>query len=178
MRNDRVRAIGPALLPGRNASRRYAGNFSRRSTVSLLQRSDAALSMITRLSRTLALALLCVGLLVAGAPAVACCAAGTPAHDCCPNRSHPVGPLSYERGPQSDVRSCCAAGAQTAAVSASDVTPGKTDIQPTRADPPLSIDFAALGAIYSSTLSSAASAVPSFFPALSPLYLRTRRLRL
>jgi hypothetical protein len=110
---------------------------------------------------------------------MACCAEGTPTHDCCPSRSHPVGSRSYERAPHSGLESCCAAGAQTAAVSALDVTPDKTDIQPTRVDPPLSVTFlTVVTASYSSARSGVASATPSFFPALSPLYLRTRRLRL
>jgi hypothetical protein len=135
--------------------------------------------MVIKLHRILALALLCVGLLVAGAPAIACCAEGTPTHYCCPNLSHPAGSRSYQRAPDSGLQSCCAAGAQTGAVSASDVTPGKADIQPTRADPLLSIAFlAALSASYSSAQLGIASATPSFFPAVSPLYLRTRRLRL
>lgn len=136
--------------------------------------------MVMNLQRILALVLLCVGLLVAGAPAIASCAAeGTPTHDCCSNQSHPVGSCSDERASPSGVQSCCATGPQTAAVSALDVTPGKTNIQPTRADPPLSITFlTALSASYSSARLGVAFATPSFFPTLSPLYLRTRRLRL
>ena len=135
--------------------------------------------MVIKLHRILALALLCAGLLVAGAPAIACCAEGTPTHDCCPSRSHSVGDLSYENAPHSDLQSCCAAGAQTAAVSALDVTPGKTNIQSAQADPLLSIIFlVALSANYSSARSGVASATPFYFPAPSPLYLRTRRLRL
>jgi len=134
--------------------------------------------MAMKLHRILALALLCVGLLVAGAPAVASCAEGTPTHDCCPNRSHPVGSPSYEVAPHSGIQSCCAAGTQLVAVSALDVALSKTD-RPTRADPPLSITFlTAFGTDYSSARSGVESATPSFFPALSPLYLRTRRLRL
>jgi len=113
------------------------------------------------------------------APAVALCAAGTPTHDCCPNRSQGAGSCSHEITPHSGIQSCCAAGAQTVAVSALNVTPSKTDIRPTRADPPLSIIFlAALGAGYPSPRSGVASSTPSFFPALSPLYLRTSRPRL
>lgn len=135
--------------------------------------------MVMNLQRTLVVVLLWVGLLVAGAPAIACCAEGTPTHDCCPNRSHPVGNRSYQSAPQSEVRSCCAAGAQTAAVSGLEVTPGEKGIQPTPVDPLLSIIFvAALSASYTSTQSGVVSTAPSFFPALSPLYLRTRRLRL
>jgi hypothetical protein len=60
-----------------------------------------------------------------------------------------------------------------------DVTPSETDVQPTRADPPLSITFLiALSASYSSARLGVAFAAPSIFPALSPLYLRTGRLRL
>jgi hypothetical protein len=147
--------------------------------VYVARHSSAALAMVLKLHRVLALALLCVGLLVAGAPGIACCAEGTPTHGCCPSRSHPVGTRSYQRAPDLGTQSCCTAGAQTGAVSASDVTPAKTDIQPTRADPLLSIAFlAALSAGYSSAQLGVASAAPSFFPALSPLYLRTRRLRL
>jgi hypothetical protein len=132
-----------------------------------------------KLHRFLALALLCVGLLVAGAPAIACCAEGTPTHGCCPSRSQPVGSRSYQRAPDLGPQSCCAAGAQTAAVSALDVTAGKTDIPPTRAAPPFSITFlTALSVSYSTAPLAVASATPFFFPALSPLYLRTRRLRL
>src|SRR5882757_2152274 len=135
--------------------------------------------MVIKLHRILALALLCVGVLVAGAPAVASCPAGTPAHDCCPNRSHPVGSCSFEIAPHPGLQSCCAAGTQTAAAPTSDVTPSKTEIRPTRADPPLSITFfTALSVDYSPVRSGVASARPSFFPALAPLYLRTRRLRL
>jgi hypothetical protein len=135
--------------------------------------------MVTKLHRILALALLCVGLLVAGTPAIASCAEGTPTHDCCPNPSYPVGSCSYERASPSGVQSCCATGPQTAAVSALDVTPGKTNIQPTRADPPLSITFLiALSASYYSARLGVAFDTPSIFSALSPLYLRTARLRL
>jgi len=64
-------------------------------------------------------------------------------------------------------------------VSALDVTPGKTSIQQAQADPLLSIIFLlALSTSYSSTRPSVASATPSLFSASSPLYLRTRRLRL
>lgn len=135
--------------------------------------------MVMKLQRFLALVLLCVGLLVAGAPAIACCAAGTPTHDCCPNRSHPLGSRSYERASPSGIQGCCAVGAQTAAASASDVTPNETDAQPTRADPLLSITFlTALSASYSSARLGVAFATPSILRALSPLYLRTGRLRL
>jgi hypothetical protein len=135
--------------------------------------------MAIKLHRILALALLCVGLLIAGAPAIACCAGGTPTHDCCPSPSHSVGDLSYESAPHSGVQSCCAAGAQTASVSALDVTPGKTNIQQAQVDPLLSIIFLiALSANFSSAPTGVASATPSFFPPSSPLYLRTRRLRL
>ena len=81
---------------------------------------DVRTGMVMKLQRILALVLLCVGLLVAGAPALACSAEGAPTHDCCPNPSHPVGSCSYERALHSGLQSCCAAGAQTAAVSASD----------------------------------------------------------
>src|SRR5260370_10550661 len=134
--------------------------------------------MVMKLKRILALALLCVGLLVAGAPALACCAGGAPTHDCCSNRS-PFGSRSYERVPHSGLQSCCAAGGQAAVAVASDVTPSETDVQPTRADPPLSITFLiALGASHSSARLGVASPTPFILPALSPLYLRTARLRL
>ncbi len=149
------------------------------ATLLMRVRPVPACSMVIKLHRILALALLCIGLLVAGAPAVALCAAGTPTHDCCPNRSQGAGSCSHEITPHSGIQSCCAAGAQTVAVSALNVTPSKTDIRPTRADPPLSIIFlAALGAGYPSPRSGVASSTPSFFPALSPLYLRTSRPRL
>lgn len=139
----------------------------------------ATLLMAIKLHRLLALALLCVGLLIAGAPAIACCAGGTPTHDCCPSPSHSVGDLSYESAPHSGVQSCCAAGAQTASVSALDVTPGKTNVHQAQVDPLLSIIFLiALSANFSSAPTGVASATPSFFPPSSPLYLRTRRLRL
>jgi hypothetical protein len=135
--------------------------------------------MTLKLYRMLAPALLCVGLLVAGAPAIACCAGQTPTHDCCPNRSHPVGSHSYQRAPESGIQSCCAAGAQTGAMSALDVTPREKDIRSTPADPSLSITFlTVLSAGYSSAQSGVTSASRFFSPALSPLYLRTRRLRL
>jgi hypothetical protein len=135
--------------------------------------------MVMRLHRVFALALLCVGLLVAGAPAIACCAAGTPTQDCCPSRSHPADSLSYDTAPDSGIQSCCAAGAQTASVSVLDVTPSETNTQPTRADPLLAILFlAALNASYSPSQWGVASDTPALFPTLSPLYLRTGRLRL
>jgi hypothetical protein len=135
--------------------------------------------MAIKLHRILALALLCVGLLVAGAPAMACCVGEAPTHDCCPDRLHPVGSGTYQIAPQAPIQTCCATGAQTAAVSALDVTPREKDIQPPPSDPSLSIIFLTLlSATYSSAQSGVASAAPSFSPALSPLYLRTRRLRL
>jgi hypothetical protein len=135
--------------------------------------------MAIKLHRILALALLW-GSLVAGAPAMACCVGETPTHDCCPNRSHPVGSRTYQIAPQSAIQGCCATDAQTAAVSALDVTPREKDIQPPPpADPSLSIIFlTALSATYSSAQSGVASASPSFSLAHSPLYLRTGRLRL
>jgi hypothetical protein len=64
-------------------------------------------------------------------------------------------------------------------VSALDVTPGKTSIHQAQVDPLLSIIFLiALSANFSSAPTGVASATPTFFPASSPLYLRTRRLRL
>jgi hypothetical protein len=64
-------------------------------------------------------------------------------------------------------------------VSALDVTPGKTNIHQAQVDPLLSIIFlVALSANFSPARPGVASATPSFFPASSPLYLRTRRLRL
>lgn len=81
--------------------------------------------------------------------------------------------------PHSGLQSCCATSAQTAATQNPGTTPRKPDIQPTRADPPLSITFlTALSAGYSSARSGVALATPSFFATPSPLYLRTRRLRL
>ncbi len=135
--------------------------------------------MAIKLHRILALALLCAGLLIAGAPAMTCCAEGTPAHDCCPDRSHTSADRSYEVAPHSGLQSCCAAGAQTDAVLASDIASNKTNIQPTRADALLSIAFLyAVSTSYSTPRLGVAFVTPSFFPALSPLYLRTRRLRL
>jgi hypothetical protein len=64
-------------------------------------------------------------------------------------------------------------------VSALDVTPREKDIQSTPVDPLLSITFlTVLSAGYSCAQSGVASASLSFSPAFSPLYLRTRRLRL
>src|SRR5947209_9238664 len=135
--------------------------------------------MSIKLQRLLALALLCVGLLIAGAPAIACCAGGSPTHNCCPSRSQSVGDLSYEGASRSGLQSCCAAGAQATATSASDVTPSKKSIREAQADPLLAIIFLiALSANFSSARSGVASATPSLSPASSPLYPRTRRLRL
>jgi hypothetical protein len=135
--------------------------------------------MVMKLQRILALVLLCVGLLVAGAPAIPSCAKGTPTHDCCPNKSQPVCRRSYEIGSHSGIQSCCAAGTQTVAIAASDVTPTETDAQPTPADPPLSITFlTALSASYFSARLGVTFATPSIFRSLTPLYLRTGRLRL
>jgi hypothetical protein len=138
-----------------------------------------ACSMVIKSHRILALVLLCVGLLVAGTPAMACGAQATATHDCCSNRSCPSGGRSDEIAPHCRLQDCCAAGAPTAVALVSDITSNKTDIQPTRADPPLPITFLpALSTISSSARSGVAAAAPPIFTALSPLYLSTRRLRL
>jgi hypothetical protein len=132
-------------------------------------------SMVINLHRMLALALLCVGLFVASGPAIACCAQGTPTQDCCPTGLHEVGNQSDQIGSPSASQSCCVVAAQTAMGTAFDVTQSKAEHQ---TDAPFSLVYLAiLGTTDSSVRVGVSSTTPTF-PALSPVYLRTGRLRL
>jgi hypothetical protein len=139
----------------------------------------AICSMTIKLHRILALALLCLGLLVTGAQAVACCESSSPTQDCCPNRSDPSGSSYFETARHSNLQGCCAVGAQIVVSAASDITSNKTDLQPTPVQPLVSLIFlAALAATDSTARLDFPSSLPSHFPPPSPLFLRTRRLRL
>lgn len=132
--------------------------------------------MVIKLHRMLALVFLCIGLFVAGGPAVACCAQGTPTHDCCPSPSHPVGGPSDQTVSSSDSQICCAVASHTTAGTAFDMTGSETRHQ---ADAPFAIIYlATLSTVDSSSGSAISSTTLSFVPALLPVYLRTGRLRL
>jgi hypothetical protein len=123
----------------------------------------------------LALALLCAGLFVASGPAIACCAQGTPTQDCCPTRSHEFGNQTDQMSSPSASQSCCVVAAQTGVGTAFDVTQSKTEHQ---ADGPFSLVYLATLSTTDSAVWVGVSSVTPTFPALSPVYLRTGRLRL
>jgi hypothetical protein len=132
-------------------------------------------SMAINLHRMLALALLCVGLFVATGPAFACCAQGSPTQDCCPTRSHEAGTQYEQTGSPSASQNCCVVGAQTSLGTAFDVTQSTPEHQ---ADAPFSLVYLATLSTTDSTVWVGGSATTPAFPALSPVYLRTGRLRL
>jgi hypothetical protein len=132
-------------------------------------------SVFITLRQMLALALLCVGVFVASGPAFACCAQGSPTQECCPTRSHEAGNQSDQIASPSASQSCCVVAAQTALGTAIDVTQSTPEHQ---ADAPFSLVYlATLSTTDSPVRVSGSSATPTF-PALSPVYLRTGRLRL
>jgi hypothetical protein len=187
LRRPRCQPARCANPPFRHHALPRPCNFSPPSAVFLVNAHTSATddsraladAMVMKLHRILALALVWVGMLVAGTPAMACCVQATPTHDCCSNRSCPSRSRSDEIAPHCGLQDCCAAGAPSAVALVSHITSNKTDIQPARADPPLAITFLpALSPIASSARSGVAAAASPIFPALSPLYLSTRRLRL
>ncbi len=127
------------------------------------------------LHRMLALTLLCVGSFVASGPAIACCAQGTPTQDCCPSPSHEAGSQSDQIGSPFASQSCCAVAAQTAVGTAFDVTQNKVEHQ---ADAPFSLVYLATLSTTDPSVRVAVSSATPAFPILSPVYLRTGRLRL
>jgi hypothetical protein len=131
--------------------------------------------MAINLHRMLALALLCVGLFVASGPAIACCAQGSTTQDCCPTRSHEVGNQSDQIGSPSASQSCCVVAAQTALGTAVDITQSKAERQ---ADAPFSIVYLATLSTTDSSVRVGVSSITPTFQTLSPVYLRTGRLRL
>jgi len=124
---------------------------------------------------------LCIGLLIAGVPAPACCAASAPAHDCCAHPQQMPGPehRSFELGPAALVHVCCTAGgADTAPISAR-ATRHDVGKHPQRADPPtLAASFGSSTVASAPSRAKAGVAIPDYFPLLSTLYLSTGRLRL
>jgi hypothetical protein len=131
--------------------------------------------MAINLHRMLGLALLCVGLFVASGPAIACCAQGTTTQDCCPSRSHEIRSQSDLIGSPSASQSCCAVAAQTAMGTASHVMPSKAEHQ---AGAPFSLIYLATLSTTDTGVWVGVSYITPTSPALSPVYLRTGRLRL
>lgn len=125
--------------------------------------------------RMLALALLCVGLFVAGGPAFACCAQGSSTQECCPTRSHDIGDQSDPIGSPSASQTCCVVGAQTALGTGLEITQSVPEHQ---ADAPFSLVYLATLSTTDSSVRVGVSSTTPPFPALSPVYLRTGRLRL
>jgi hypothetical protein len=133
---------------------------------------------VMKLNRLFTLLVLCAGLLLAGAPAIACCAESTPARDCCPNAPEPTTAQSIRIEAGSLVYGCCVGEAQTVTAMTA-AAARQSDFDSTRADPPLSVTFlAALIAVHLPSALSDASTTPLFIASQSPLYLRTGRLRL
>ena len=132
-------------------------------------------SMVINLHRMLALALLCVGLFVASGPAFACCAQGSPTQECCPTRAHEAGYKSDQISAPSASQSCCVVAAQTALGTAIDVTQSTPDHQ---AHAPFSLVYLATLSTTDSPIRVGVSSTNPTFSTLSPVYLRTGRLRL
>src|ERR1019366_4738745 len=131
-----------------------------------------------KLNRVFILLMLCVGLIVAGAPAMACCAEHTPAHDCCPNGPQPTTDQSAGIEATSVTYTCCPA-AQTDLVTTNVMTARPLDSDWSRPEPALSLTFlAALSTVHSLSEVSDISAISPFVASQSPLYLLTGRLRL
>jgi hypothetical protein len=123
--------------------------------------------------------MLCAGLVLAGAPAIACCAEGTPTPNCCPNGPEPTTAQSNRVEASSVVYGCCAGEAQAVLATTARVAARQLDFDSTRADPPLSLTLlAALIADHAPSAVSDTSATSPFIASQSPLYLRTGRLRL
>ena len=130
------------------------------------------------LRRIISLAILGVGLLLAGTPAVAC-TLNRPLEDCCP--SGPDGPCRAPGGFTSQAQvACCAGRIATPAGTASISLPSDRETRPATNNPP-----AAVGAAFFETATgwrrSAAPVgdeTPAYRPSGSVLYLSTGRLRL
>jgi len=123
--------------------------------------------------------MLCAGLVLAGAPAIACCAEGMLTDRCCPNGPEPTNTQSPGIEASSVVYGCCAGEAQTVLATTAMAEPRQSDSDSTPADPPLSVTFlAALIAVHAPSEANEISATPLFVASQAPLYLLTGRLRL
>jgi hypothetical protein len=134
---------------------------------------------VMQLNRLFTLLMLCAGLVLAGAPAIACCAESTLPRDCCPNAPEPTNTQSPGIEASTVVYGCCAGEVQTVTATTAIADPRQLDSDSTPADPPLSVTLlAALIAVHAPSAVNAVAATPLFVASQAPLYLRTGRLRL
>ena len=130
------------------------------------------------LRRIISLAIVCAGLLVAGAPAFAC-TPEVPLTDCCP--SGPGGPCRAPNGfAIRNSVACCAAGIVTPAAAASMSLPTDRAVRRSTGNPPAAIDsFVLAGATgWRQFAPSFDGQDRAYRPSGSVLYLSTGRLRL
>ena len=131
------------------------------------------------LRRIISLAVVCVGLLLAGSPAAAC-ASNVPLKDCCP--SEPGGSCreAADQLATPGQAACCAAGTTTPVATASLSLPSDLEKHPAGGNVPAAIDSSLPHATtgWRSPASTVGWEATSYSRSGSVLYLSTGRLRL
>jgi hypothetical protein len=132
------------------------------------------------LRRTFSLMFLLASLFFAGLPAFAC-ADRVPTHDCCPNT--PLASCSIEgsaAAPSNGVQPCCALSPAPSSAFSVNGSSNEFHKHLKRSDAPAILTSPAISpaAHVATSLSAAISAMSSFSPSYTLLYLSTGRLRL